>query len=65
VDYVAENPGSTASDVAKALGLNRNSVATRLTQLGKAGDVVKAQRGYSAAQPSRSARVQHRRSLTA
>jgi hypothetical protein len=49
VDYVAANPGSTASDVAKALGLNRNSVATRLTQLSKRGDLVKARRGYSAA----------------
>jgi Winged helix-turn-helix DNA-binding len=49
VDYVAANPGSTASDVAKALGLNRNSVATRLTQLRKRGDLVKARRGYSAA----------------
>jgi hypothetical protein len=49
VDYVAANPGSTASDVAKALGLNRNSVATRLTQLSRRGDLVKAPRGYSAA----------------
>jgi hypothetical protein len=49
IDYVAANPGSTASDVAKALGLNRNSVATRLTQLSKRGDLVKAPRGYSAA----------------
>ena len=49
VEYVATNPGSTASDVAKALGLNRNSVATRLTQLSKSGDLVKAPRGYSAA----------------
>ena len=49
VEYVAINPGSTASDVAKALGLNRNSVATRLTQLSKSGDLVKAPRGYSAA----------------
>ena len=49
MEYVAANPGSTASDVAKALGLNRNSVATRLTQLSKRGDLVKAQRGYSAA----------------
>jgi hypothetical protein len=47
--YVAANPGSTASDVAKALGLNRNSVATRLTQLRKRGELVKAPRGYSAA----------------
>jgi hypothetical protein len=49
VDYVAANPGSTASDVATALGLNRNSVATRLTQLSRRGDLVKAPRGYSAA----------------
>jgi hypothetical protein len=48
VEYVAANPGSTASDVATALGLNRNSVATRLTQLSKRGDLVKAPRGYSA-----------------
>jgi winged helix-turn-helix DNA-binding protein len=47
--YVAANPGSTANDVAKALGLNRNSVATRLTQLSRRGDLVKAPRGYSAA----------------
>ena len=49
MDYVAANPGSTASDVAKALGLNRDSVATRLTQLSKRRDLVKAPRGYSAA----------------
>ena len=49
MEYVAANPGSTASDVAKGLGLNRNSVATRLTQLSKRGDLVKAPRGYSAA----------------
>ena len=47
--YVATHPGSTASDVAKGLGLNRNSVATRLTQLSKRGELVKAPRGYSAA----------------
>jgi predicted transcriptional regulator len=49
IEYVAANPGSTAGDVAKALGLHRNSVATRLTQLGKRGELVKARRGYSAA----------------
>jgi hypothetical protein len=48
IQYVATNPGATAGDVAQALGLNRNSVATRLTQLSKGGDLVKAQRGYSA-----------------
>jgi hypothetical protein len=49
IDYVRANPGSTASDVAKALGLNRNSLGTRLTQLAKTGELVKAKRGYSAA----------------
>jgi predicted transcriptional regulator len=49
IEYVAANPGSTAGDIAEALGLNRNSVATRLTQLGKRGELVKARRGYSAA----------------
>jgi predicted transcriptional regulator len=49
MEYVAANPGSTASDVAKALGLNRNSVATGLTELSKRGDLMKARRGYSAA----------------
>jgi hypothetical protein len=32
--------------VASALTLNRNSVATRLAQLAKAGALVKAKRGY-------------------
>jgi hypothetical protein len=48
VEYVAANPGSTARAAADALGLKRSSVATRLTQLAKQGDVVKAPRGYSA-----------------
>jgi predicted transcriptional regulator len=47
VDYVTANPGSTAGDVAKALGLNRNLVATRLAQLAKAGALEKSARGYS------------------
>ncbi len=42
------NPGSTAGDVAAALGLNRDSVATRLAQLVKSGELTKATRGYSA-----------------
>jgi winged helix-turn-helix DNA-binding protein len=48
VEFVASNPGSTAGDVARALGLNRNSVATRLAQLAKAGELAKAERGYTA-----------------
>jgi CRP-like cAMP-binding protein len=49
IDYVRANPGSTAGDVAEALGLNRNSLGTRLTQLAKTGELVKAKRGYSVA----------------
>jgi predicted transcriptional regulator len=46
IDYVRSNPGSTAGDVAAALNLNRNSIATRLAQLTKSGELVK--RGYAA-----------------
>jgi CRP-like cAMP-binding protein len=49
VRYLRANPGSTAGDVAHALGLNRRSTSTRLTQLVKAGEIIKAERGYSAA----------------
>jgi predicted transcriptional regulator len=49
VGYLRANPGSTAGDVAHALGLNRRSTSTRLTQLAKAGDIMKAERGYSPA----------------
>ena len=48
IEHVRANPGSTASDVANALNLKRTSVATRLTQLAKSGDLVKADRGYRA-----------------
>ena len=48
IEYVRAHPGSTAGDVAKALGLKRNSVSTQLSQLAKAGAVTKAARGYSA-----------------
>jgi hypothetical protein len=46
--HLRTHPGSTAGDVAKALGLKPSSVATRLTQLTKSGQVRKAERGYSA-----------------
>jgi hypothetical protein len=48
IDHLRANPGSTAGDVAKALGLKPNSVSTRLAQLAKSGELVKAARGYSA-----------------
>ena len=48
IEYVRAHPGSTAGDVAKALGRKRNSVSTQLTQLARAGAIAKADRGYSA-----------------
>lgn len=45
--YLAEHPGSSASAIADALGLKRNSTSTRLTQMAKAGLIVKSEgRGY-------------------
>jgi biotin operon repressor len=45
--YLAEHPGSSASAIADALGLKRNSTSTRLTQMAKAGLIVRsAGRGY-------------------
>ena len=46
VEFLAKHPGSTAGEVAKGLNLNRGSVSSRLTQLAKAGEVQKADRGY-------------------
>ena len=48
IEYVRAHPGSTAGDVASALGLKRTSVSTRLAQLAKAGELTKAERGYAA-----------------
>lgn len=48
IEHLRAHPGSTAGDVAKALGLKRNSVSTQLSQLAKSGAVTKAARGYSA-----------------
>jgi len=49
VDYVRAHPGATAGEVATALGRRRSSIATRLTQLSKKGQLSKAERGYTAA----------------
>jgi len=46
IGYLHNHPGSTAGDIAKGLNLRRNSLATRLTQMAKAGDIKKATRGY-------------------
>ena len=48
IEYLRAHPGSTAGDVASALGLKRTSVSTRLAQLAKAGELTKAERGYAA-----------------
>ena len=50
IGFLAQHPGSTAGDLAKGLNLNPASVATRLTQLAKAGEIKKASRGYSTEQ---------------
>jgi Helix-turn-helix domain len=48
VEYLAKHPGSTAGDLAKGLNLKRNSVSTKLTQMARAGQIKKADRGYTA-----------------
>jgi predicted transcriptional regulator len=48
VDYLSKHPNSTAGDLAKGLNLKRNSVSTKLTQMAKAGQIKKADRGYTA-----------------
>lgn len=45
--FVAEHPNSTAGDVAKGVNANRNTVATRMSQLVKTGVLEKAERGYA------------------
>jgi hypothetical protein len=45
-EFLAKHPGSTAGEVAKGLNLDRSSVSARLTQLAKAGEIQKADRGY-------------------
>lgn len=47
IAFLTKHPGSTAGEVAKGLNLDRGSVSTRLTQLAKAGEITKADRGYT------------------
>ena len=47
IDFLAQHPGSTAGDLAKALNLNPGNVATHLNHLAKAGEIKKASHGYS------------------
>ena len=48
VEYLAKHPGSTAGEVAKGLNLDRDRVSARLIQLARAGEIQKAERGYTA-----------------
>jgi predicted HTH transcriptional regulator len=47
LDYLRDHPQSTAGDVAKALNANRNTIATRLSQMVKTGEITKASKGYA------------------
>jgi hypothetical protein len=47
VDYLKDHPQSTAGDVAKALNANRNTTATRLSQMTKTDEITKAPKGYT------------------
>jgi DNA-binding transcriptional ArsR family regulator len=48
VEFLAKHPGSTAGEVAKGLDLNRSTVSSRVAQLLKLGQILKAERGYTA-----------------
>jgi predicted Rossmann fold nucleotide-binding protein DprA/Smf involved in DNA uptake len=48
VAYLQQHPSSTASDIASATGLKRNTVSTRLTQMAQTGEIKKQARGYAA-----------------
>ena len=47
VGFLTKHPGSTAGEVAKGLNLKRDSVSSRLIKLAKAGEIKKADRGYT------------------
>jgi hypothetical protein len=47
LEFLAKHPGSTAGEVAKGLNLNRDTVSARLIQLARAGEITKAERGYT------------------
>ena len=52
VGFLADHPSSTIGDLAKALNLDPDHIATCLTQLTSAGEIQKASRGYSTQQPA-------------
>jgi hypothetical protein len=48
IAYLRNHPESTAGDVAKAINANRNTTATRLSQMVKEGEITKVSTGYVA-----------------
>ncbi len=47
IDFLAQHPASTAGDIAKGMNIHPGTASALLTQLAKAGEIAKAQRGYS------------------
>jgi predicted ArsR family transcriptional regulator len=46
IAYLRNHSESTADDVAKAINANRNTTATRLSQMVKEGEITKVSTGY-------------------
>ena len=53
IGFLATHPRSTIGDLARALNLDPEHVATCLTQLTSSGEIYKASHGYSTQQPAR------------
>lgn len=53
IRFLATHPRSTIGDLARALNLDPEHVATCLTQLTSSGEIYKASHGYSTQQPVR------------
>lgn len=53
IGFLAAHPRSTIGDLARALNLDSEHVATCLTQLTSSGEIYKASHGYSTQQPVR------------
>lgn len=53
IGFLATHPRSTIGDLARALNLDPEHVATCLTQLTGSGEIYKASHGYSTQQPTK------------
>ncbi len=53
IGFLATHPRSTIGDLARALNLDPEHVATCLTQLTSSGEIYKASHGYNTQQPAR------------